>query len=145
MWSWHDNPMSAADIGLSCPVQSLPSFRLCSVIKLLQTWREVSSLAKCLKKCMIKQWLNLFLHNILNYQTLCLCYLHQPLTLADNFDLHTNNSWCCAQPHSIIPYYYMYMYLLNCIPQLHRNTEVCLIGIVAVSLLKMQTPEKKHR
>ena len=37
----------------------------------------------------------------------------------------------------------MYMYLLNCIPQLHRNTEVCLIGIVAVSLLKMHTPEEK--
>ena len=37
----------------------------------------------------------------------------------------------------------MYMYLLNCIPQLHRSTEVCLIDIVAVFLLKMQTPEKK--
>ena len=84
-----------------------------------------------------------FLHDIMNYQTLCLCYLPQPSTLADNLDLHINNSWCRVQPHSIIPYYYMYMYLLNCIPQLHRNTEVCLIGIVAVSLLKMQTPEKK--
>ena len=26
VWSWHDNPMSEADIGLSCPVQGLPSF-----------------------------------------------------------------------------------------------------------------------
>ena len=51
-WSWHDNPISAADIGLSCQIQSLPSFQapyLCSVRKLLHTHREASSFADCLK------------------------------------------------------------------------------------------------
>ena len=46
-------PIIAVDIGLSCQVQSFPSFqapRLCSVLKLQQSQREVSSFAECLKK-----------------------------------------------------------------------------------------------
>ena len=135
--------MSAADIGLSCPVQSLPSFLSMQCYQIFANSERSVISRKMFEKCIIIQWLNLFLHNIMNYQTLCLCYLPQPLTLADNLDLHIDNLWCRVQPHSIIPYYYMYMYLLNCIPQLHRSTEVCLIDIVAVFLLKMQTPEKK--
>ena len=81
MWSWYDNPISVADIGLSCWVESLPSFQapcLCSALQLLQTQRKVSSFADCLKrynKTIIDFW---FSHDIMNYQILCLCYLLQP-------------------------------------------------------------------
>lgn len=43
--SWRDNPISTEAVGSSCQVQGLPSFQashLCSVLKLLQTQREVS-------------------------------------------------------------------------------------------------------
>ena len=81
MWSWYDNPISVADIGLSCWVESLPSFQapcLCSALQLLQTQRKASSFADCLKrynKTIIDFW---FSHDIMNYQILCLCFLPQP-------------------------------------------------------------------
>ena len=37
-------------------------------------------------------------------KTLCLCYLPQPSTSADNTDLGFDNSWYHAQPHPIIVY-----------------------------------------
>ena len=46
-------PIIAADIGLSFQVQCFPSYqapRLSSVLTLLQSQREVSSFAECLKK-----------------------------------------------------------------------------------------------
>ena len=49
---WHDKPISAADIELSCQVQTLPCFQApcpCNVLKLLQAQREVSSFVDCLK------------------------------------------------------------------------------------------------
>ena len=52
MWSWHNNPISAADIGLSCQIQSLSSFQAahpCGVLKLLKTQRKVSSFVDCWK------------------------------------------------------------------------------------------------
>ena len=59
--SSHDSPIFAADVGLSCRVQSLPSLqapRPCSVLKFLRTQREVFSFADCLRNVMIKHSLN---------------------------------------------------------------------------------------
>ena len=39
-------------------------------------------------------------------KTPCLCYLPQPLALADNTDLGFDNSWYHAQPHPIIVYHH---------------------------------------
>ena len=41
----------------------------------------------------------------MDYQTLCLCYLHWTLALADNSDLGIDNSWQHAQPQPIIAYH----------------------------------------
>ena len=47
-------------------------------------------------------------------KTLCLCYLPQHSASADNTDLGFDNSWYMyhAQPHSIIVYYYNYIWQL---------------------------------
>lgn len=76
VWSRHYNPISAADIGLSCRIQSLPSlqaFRL----KLLQLQCLICRLF--IKNCSIKQLLNSV---FMNYQTSC--RLLQPSALANN-------------------------------------------------------------
>ena len=76
VWSRHYNPISAADIGLSCRIQSLPSlqaFRL----KLLQLQCLICRLF--IKNCSIKQLLNSV---FMNYQTSC--RLLQPSALANS-------------------------------------------------------------
>lgn len=76
VWSRHYNPISAADIGLSCRIQSLPSlqaFRL----KLLQLQCLICRLF--IKNCSIKQLLNSV---FMNYQTSC--RLLQPSALENN-------------------------------------------------------------
>ena len=82
VWGWHDNPISAAGVGLSCRVLSLPSFqalRPCSTLKPLRTQREVPLLA------IVKK-------------------IYDETITEFGFD----NSWYHAQSHPIIALYFLY-------------------------------------
>lgn len=82
VWGWHDNPISAAGVGLSCRVLSLPSFqalRPCSTLKPLRTQREVPLLA------IVKK-------------------IYDETITEFGFD----NSWSHAQSHPIIALYFLY-------------------------------------
>ena len=46
-----------------------------------------------------------FLHEVMNYQTSCLCYLLWPSALTENSNLRNTNSWYCTQTHPIVFYY----------------------------------------
>ena len=57
MWSWHDNPISGADIESPCQVQSLLSFqapRLCFVLNFCKLREKCLLLQIFLKKCINK-------------------------------------------------------------------------------------------
>ena len=73
------------------------------IIQYLQRLIIMGVLFKRLFKiCIIKNYWIQFSYDIINYQTLSLCYLLQPSALADNSDLGINNSLYHAQPHQLI-------------------------------------------
>ena len=68
---------------------------------------EFVFVSKLFKKMYNKTIIELgFSHDIVNYQTLCLCYLPQFSASADNTDLCFDNSQYHAQPHPIIAYHH---------------------------------------